>query len=142
MPFIVLTANVTTDAIRECEEAGVDDFLTKPIEAKPLRDAIRSVTLQGGLPQASKQPTPELMASEKSSESMPPSLDGNKLLELRALRGPGSIQELVDVFVSDTEELLSAIEDALRTALQERFRELSHALEGSAANVGAEKCAA
>ncbi len=31
------------------------------------------------------------------------------------------------------------MEDALRTALQERFRELSHALEGSAANVGAEK---
>ncbi len=31
------------------------------------------------------------------------------------------------------------MEDALRIALQERFRELSHALEGSAANVGAEK---
>ena len=43
------------------------------------------------------------------------------------------------MFVSDTEELLSAMEDALRTASQERFKELSHALEGSAANIGAEK---
>ena len=139
MPFIVLTANATTDAIRECEEVGVDDFLTKPIEAEPLRDAIRAVTAQGRLTQASKQPAPEVIPSEKSSESMPPSLDDNRLLELQALRGPGSIQELVDVFVADTEELLSAMEDALRTASQERFRELAHALAGSAANIGAAK---
>jgi two-component system sensor histidine kinase RpfC len=140
MPFIVLTANATTDAIRECEEVGVDDFLTKPIEAKPLRDAIQAVTAQGSLTYTSKplasEPVP---SSEENLESMPPLLNGNKLLELQALRGSGSIQELVDVFVSDTEELLSAMEDALRTASQERFRELSHALAGSAANIGAEK---
>ena len=140
MPFIVLTANATTDAIRECEEVGVDDFLTKPIEAKPLRDAIQAVTAQARLTHTSKRLVPEpVPSSEENPESMPPSLNGNKLLELQALRGLGSIQELVDVFVSDTEELLSAMEDALRTASQERFRELSHALEGSAANIGAEK---
>jgi two-component system sensor histidine kinase RpfC len=140
MPFIVLTANATTDAIRECEEAGVDDFLTKPIEAKPLRDAIRAVTAQGSLTHTSKRLAPEpVSSSEENLESMLPLLDGDKLLELQALRGLGSTQELVDIFVSDTEELLSAMEDALRTASQERFRELSHALEGSAANIGAEK---
>jgi len=140
MPFIVLTANATTDAIHECEEVGVEDFLTKPIEAKPLRDAIRAVTAHGRLTHASKRLAPEpAPSSEENVESMPPSLDGNKLLELQALRGLGSIRELIDVFVSDTEELLSAMEDALRTASQERFRELSHALEGSAANIGAEK---
>lgn len=140
MPFIVLTANATTDAIRECEAVGVDDFLTKPIEAKPLRDAIRAVTANGSLTLSSKRLAAEpVPSSEEDLEPMPSSLDGNKLLELQALRGLGSIQELVDVFVSDTEELLSAMEDALRTASQERFRELSHALEGSAANIGAEK---
>lgn len=140
MPFIVLTANATTDAIRECEEVGVDDFLTKPIEAKPLRDAIRAVTAQGSLTYTSKRLAPESGSSgEENLEPVLPSLDGDKLLELQALRGLGSIQELVDIFVSDTEELLSAMEDALRTASQERFRELSHALEGSAANIGAEK---
>ncbi|TNG03020.1 MAG: response regulator, partial [Gammaproteobacteria bacterium] len=39
-PIIILTANATTEAQRECEEANVDAYLTKPIEAKILINKI------------------------------------------------------------------------------------------------------
>ncbi len=43
MPFIVLTANATVDALKECEEAGMDAYLTKPVEAEQLVRTIAAV---------------------------------------------------------------------------------------------------
>ncbi|MCB1740047.1 MAG: response regulator [Gammaproteobacteria bacterium] len=43
MPFIVLSGNATLDAKRECEAAGADEFITKPIEATALLDSVSVV---------------------------------------------------------------------------------------------------
>ncbi len=44
MPFVILTANATVEAQRECEEAGVDAYLTKPIDAYSLLETIARLT--------------------------------------------------------------------------------------------------
>ena len=44
IPFIVLTANATTDAARECADAGVRACLTKPVEARHLLAVVSDVT--------------------------------------------------------------------------------------------------
>ena len=44
LPFIVLTANATTDAVQECADAGVRACLTKPVEARHLLAVVSSVT--------------------------------------------------------------------------------------------------
>ena len=36
IPFVVLTANATTQALQECTDAGVRACLTKPVEARHL----------------------------------------------------------------------------------------------------------
>jgi two-component system sensor histidine kinase RpfC len=41
MPVIILTASATVDAKQACEEAGVDAFLTKPIETRSLLETIK-----------------------------------------------------------------------------------------------------
>src|SRR5207302_4740827 len=43
VPIIMLSADVTSEAIKECEEAGIDAFLPKPIEARRLLDTIASL---------------------------------------------------------------------------------------------------
>ena len=40
MPFIVLSANATADAMRRCEEAQIDAYLTKPVEPARLLQAL------------------------------------------------------------------------------------------------------
>lgn len=45
MPFIMLTANATTDAIEKGKKAGVDLFLTKPIGSAELLSAIDSIRM-------------------------------------------------------------------------------------------------
>ena len=45
--FLILTANATTEAMNECREAGVDAFLTKPIEPAKLLDQIDRLAPRG-----------------------------------------------------------------------------------------------
>lgn len=42
--IIALTANATVDDREKCFEAGMDDFLTKPVKSDQLADALRRVT--------------------------------------------------------------------------------------------------
>jgi len=44
MPIIILTANATVEARRESVEAGIDAFLTKPIDALTLLDTVARLT--------------------------------------------------------------------------------------------------
>ena len=44
VPFVVLTANATTEAMQECANAGVRACLTKPVEAGHLLAVVSNVT--------------------------------------------------------------------------------------------------
>jgi two-component system sensor histidine kinase RpfC len=46
VPIIILSADVTAEAMKECEEAGIDAFLPKPVEARRLLDTIASLIAQ------------------------------------------------------------------------------------------------
>jgi len=39
-PIIAFTAAATSDEVRQCEDAGMDDFLPKPVELDRLRDSL------------------------------------------------------------------------------------------------------
>ncbi len=43
VPIIMLSADVTSEAMKECEDAGIDAFLPKPVEARRLLDTIASL---------------------------------------------------------------------------------------------------
>jgi len=44
MPFVVLTANATAEAMDECKQAGIDAFLSKPVETRELLATIARLT--------------------------------------------------------------------------------------------------
>ena len=44
VPIIILTANVTTEALRECQEANVSAYLTKPIDVNKLLETIHTLS--------------------------------------------------------------------------------------------------
>src|SRR6266849_6738487 len=43
VPIIMLSADVTSEAMKECADAGIDAFLPKPVEARRLLDTIASL---------------------------------------------------------------------------------------------------
>ncbi len=137
IPFIILTANATTEAMRECEEAGMDAYLTKPVDANKLLEIIASLSGPAG---RASQVAPANRNSSASSLQVDrgPLLDEDILLELDVL-GAGSdlLENLLHSFFQDAERLITKMYAAATTGDYGVLRDLVHALQGSAASVGA-----
>jgi two-component system sensor histidine kinase RpfC len=142
MPFIVLTANATTEAVRECEEAGMDAYLSKPVRPQRLLETIYNVVMSResvsagarahGQPATVRAPSAERVAA---SEDL---LDRSKLEELAGLSTDSEfLKELVEGFIKDAKVLLDDMSEAASRGQREAFKDLGHALKGSAGSVGA-----
>lgn len=135
-PVIILTANATVDAKRECEEAGADSYMSKPVDAVTLLDEISRLTatsIRGEAPELERDPT---LVENQAAPVL-------KQTTLRHLELLGEGQEdfmpiVIHGFISETEKLLEAMRSALTRKDYPAFRELAHTIKGSAGNIGAE----
>ncbi|HEY7985554.1 MAG TPA: ATP-binding protein [Methylophilaceae bacterium] len=135
IPVAILTANATVEAIKECEDAGVDAYLSKPVDAVTLLETVAKLT---ALPQTGE---PNVFDAE-SDDTME---EASLLLDLEVLRklaqlGEGDenfLQTVVHGFISETEKLLMNLQSALTKGECKTFKELAHVMKGSSGNVGA-----
>lgn len=139
IPIIMFSANVTTEARLESIEAGADEFLPKPIQVDTflktldrLVDSFRQAFPRfGGLGSVSL-PRPQLLREDEI------------VLNTQALAGieqmssdPGFLDELIVEFINENRRMLDNLEQSMMTQDMEAFREIVHALQGSALSVGA-----
>ncbi|MBK1725110.1 ATP-binding protein [Thiocystis violacea] len=128
IPTIILSADATPEALAEGREAGVDAYLTKPVQSRRLLETIA-----------------RLVAGAAQSEVEPPAdaagdmlVDDEKLDSLRRLGDGGPFfDELVAGFRRDSARTLDAIAAALSAADYPALRAAIHALDGSAREIGA-----
>ena len=137
LPFLVLTANATTEAKKECQEAGASAFLTKPIDPKALLAQI--VTL---VPQSAARATsasPEQTAGGMQYMKSGRSLNAATLASLESLgKRSDFVTRLIHGFLEDTEALLGKMQQALLEQRYSEFKDIAHALKGSSGSVGAQ----
>ncbi|HEY8067943.1 MAG TPA: ATP-binding protein [Burkholderiales bacterium] len=139
LPVIVLSADVTPEAKRECLEAGADAFLAKPIEAARLLEELQ--VLCSGKPQEAPEPAaggPRLLHAERQGPI--PIVNTDTLADLEELgSSPAFMDKLIGVFVADNVTLMAKMEAALAARNVGEFRSHLHAMKGSAASMGAER---
>ncbi|PLY15183.1 MAG: hypothetical protein C0631_08675 [Sedimenticola sp.] len=140
IPFIVLTANATSQAAKECEEAKVAAFLTKPIRPAELLDALERVAGRERTDSGSGQQR----ALQYPADIYVDPLTGRYILDRQVLRdleqlesNPAFLRNLIDGFFSDSQQLIEAMRIAVRVKNTADYREHSHALAGNAAGIGA-----
>jgi two-component system, sensor histidine kinase RpfC len=138
IPVLILSANVTTDIISECQRAGCAEFIAKPIRPTTLLDAIerqlaeRAGTLNQSLPPIRSDERPALTVIDT------PAVDYSVLEDLgRLSNDPTFVERLLRGFHSDTQRLLQTISDALAARRYEDVKDAAHALKGGAGSVGA-----
>lgn len=137
-PFVVLTANATTEAMLECQEAGADAYLTKPIQADQLSETVRRVAKKQHRAAPIVPPSVVIDRAGGPKARREQTTDRTKLGELRALSGDdGFIKELVDTFIKDSEKLISDMRAAYERGEYQLLKEIAHAFKGSAASIGA-----
>lgn len=136
VPIIVLTANATHEAMRACEQAGADAYLTKPVDARRLLDTIaRLASTTAAAAQASSA------ADEPERDGAEAALVDDKVLDaLSALgSGPDFFRDLVGGFVRDGERNLAELDRAVEARDYPGMRDALHAIRGSAGEFGARR---
>lgn len=134
-PVIILTADATLSAMRECEAAEIDSYLTKPVDAITLLDTIARLTSTVNTVDAA-----ELSPSVDDDSDESTMLDENTLHQL-ALLGEGQdnfLQVVIHGYISETEKMLETMRTSLANQEYATFKELAHIIKGSSGNVGAD----
>lgn len=130
-PFIVLTADVTAEAVRECEVAGARAFLTKPIVASKLLEVLGDVAREN----ADERRSVLEVARGGSAISL---LNNDALTELAKL---GLGDDFLRLFITechvDATRCLNNMEKLFTACNWEGVREQCHALKGVAMNMAA-----
>ena len=115
VPIVALTANALSGDRERCIEAGMDDYLAKPILETELQRVLH-----------------RFLGSEA------PALDPSVLDALRVVSPPEFIGELVSLYIDDATVRIDALRDAVRRGDASAVASTAHALKSSSGNVGAE----
>ena len=126
VPIIAMTAHAIRGDRERCLEAGMDEYVSKPIDSDILFDAIENLTRTAG-------------ASDRT-ENESAKLDKEMLL--KAFDGDwGFLKEVVEVFLSDYPRLLDDLHRAFEQSDSDTLMRAAHSLKGMLKNFQAETAA-
>lgn len=142
VPIIALTAHALKGQEEACREAGMNDFMAKPIRRKSLLDKVRRWIAASGSSAAHALPVPATAREPEpvSSPSDPP-MDWDRAME----EFMGRSQLLKDVafdFRATVRSQLEIMDQALAEQDAESLRKQAHAIKGGAANLAVDGLAA
>ncbi|SBV36915.1 Two-component system sensor protein [uncultured Stenotrophomonas sp.] len=147
LPIIAMTANAMAGDRQRCLDAGMDDYLSKPIVRDNLQACLQRWCQGRATPPPDSTTTPApaptpmqaaapAPAEENARAAPPPILDREILDELREIAG-NETATIIDVFLDDSTPLVRRLQEAAVAPDLEQLRELAHSLKSASANVGA-----
>jgi signal transduction histidine kinase/CheY-like chemotaxis protein len=139
-PIIALTADASTEDRERCMAAGMDDYLTKPLQVAELTRTLLRWTGPSG--EGELRSGAPASAGPVAAVSAPPAtgaMDFTRLEEFREFDPElETVSAVVSLFIGDAPGRIAAIATAHAQGDPAALSQAAHALKGSASNVGAE----
>lgn len=148
-PILAITSSMKDEVWRDCVYAGVDDYMTKPIDA---REMVATIEYWMGTNKVSDPfniggGRSESKAETEKSESIESELlkaiqlgeavNKETILQLKEDTSPEITKEMVYIFVQETEERITRLQSALAASNFDGMVEEAHTLMSSSGTFGA-----
>ncbi|AFZ14842.1 multi-sensor hybrid histidine kinase [Crinalium epipsammum PCC 9333] len=150
--IIAMTANTMQGDKEECLQAGMDDYISKPIQLAELYDALSKCQpkdlplLEAGKIEAVEYQEQALILKSDDEQSpltnslIPSAIDYKILQSFCSTMGKkssGIVVKLIDCYLEDAPKLLESINSAIATVNSTQLRHAAHTLKASSAALGA-----
>ncbi len=140
--IIAMTANVTQDDRQACLDAGMNDYLPKPIRVEEL---VAALNKSQALSEKERLIIDKRHSSSTTKRKNQPHDASDGILGPSALDAllrlvgddKNSFHEVIHSFLAEAPPLFSKLRDALRIGDQELFRRVAHTLKSSSRDYGA-----
>ncbi len=138
IPIVAMTANALKGDREKCLAAGMDDYVSKPVDPASLRAVIERYLMDGSAPSS---PEPKDQASQVTlfDGVVKPKPIFDKADFLARMENDRSLmEEMLPLFLKDVESRLCDLERIVEAKLEPASAaRMAHAIRGAAANVGA-----
>lgn len=140
-PIVAITANARPEDHQACLDAGMDEFLAKPLDQELLARIINDLVPESRLISPETSSTPEMMNGDKGSK-----FESEPHIDLKQLgdyvdQDEAMIKELVDIFRNSLMDIPKRLDDALNDKNKNKLLMIAHEVKGGAASVFAMRLA-
>ncbi|MBN9391008.1 MAG: response regulator [Chloroflexi bacterium] len=145
-PIIAMTANALRGEQEKCLAAGMDDYVSKPVNPEQLYKVLGRWTATGNLLSPQKKEPEQFNRLTGASASLGDVLDEKVIEGLRNLQQvsvtkPDLLNSLVNLFIQDTPVKLKILKKDVETGNLANLELTAHSLKGSCGNLGARRMA-
>jgi CheY-like chemotaxis protein len=127
IPIVAMTAHAMKGDRERCLEAGMDAYVSKPLQAQQLFEII-----EGLVPTLAET----RMATPSQVAPVEPVFDRSMTLS-QIEDDKGLLQEIIGLFFEEIPKLLSAIQESITSRDARALERTAHTLKGAVSNFGA-----